>query len=124
MPKIRDLGINTVPLTMQPPAIGDGGGGGSEDWTGNAGCPPAGDAWTGNAGCPPAGDAWTGNAAGCPPAGDAWTGNAGGCPPAGDAWTGNAGCPPPGNKRTMPAGFNPESIAQVRQQIADQSATF
>jgi hypothetical protein len=30
MPKFRDLGINSIPLTMQPPAIGDGGGGGAE----------------------------------------------------------------------------------------------
>lgn len=27
MPKFKDLGINAIPLTMQPPAIGDGGGG-------------------------------------------------------------------------------------------------
>lgn len=26
MPKIRDLGINTIPLTMRPPEIGEGGG--------------------------------------------------------------------------------------------------
>lgn len=26
MPKIRDLGINTIPITMRPPAIGQGGG--------------------------------------------------------------------------------------------------
>jgi hypothetical protein len=31
MPKIRDLGINAIPLTMQPPEIGDGGGGGKPD---------------------------------------------------------------------------------------------
>ena len=30
MPKIRDLGINTIPATMQPPEIGDGGGGGDD----------------------------------------------------------------------------------------------
>jgi len=30
MPKFKDLGINAIPLTMQPPEIGDGGGGGPQ----------------------------------------------------------------------------------------------
>ena len=40
MPKIRDLGINVIPVTMRPPEVG-GGGGDVKYWAaGDVGCHP------------------------------------------------------------------------------------
>ena len=38
MPKIRDLGISVIPITMRPPEIG-GGGADFEYWAQKTGCP-------------------------------------------------------------------------------------
>jgi hypothetical protein len=150
MPKIRDLGINAFPLTMQPPAIGDGGGGqwsdqpdckkdqvwsdqgncNREDWSKKPDC--ANQVWSDQPNCnredwskkPDCADQvwsdqpncdqkdWSGKP-NCAPDDCKWSGK-----PAEECeWSGG-----PGGKRA--GGFTPDAIAQLRQQIANQSATL
>jgi hypothetical protein len=104
MPKIRDLGINTIPITMRPPEIGPGGGlyacddhshadqtsacgeascGGDEDEDETSGCSEASCVGEEQSVCPDAS---------CKPK-----------PPS-----------PPGHHHSA---FNPDAIAQLRQQL-------
>ena len=124
MPKIKDLGINAIPLTMQPPAVGNGGGdaytGTKEPKCGSHDKPstkePGCDAFTGTKGpqCLKEDLPHT-KQPGC----DAQTGTKG-CTHDDPEYTGTKGpkCGPPKNA----SAFTPEAVAQLRQQIVNQSA--
>ena len=105
MPNVRDLGINSIPYTMQPPAIGDGGGGASDPtWSPDVGglCEEITPAWSPPPTCKEDNEAIT----------------TGGCRDD-PAWS-----PPPTCKRDAQSAFTPEAIAQVRQQIENQAASL
>lgn len=138
MPKIRDLGINTIPVTMRPPEIGAGGAeihgencacsaisqraGGDED----SGCPHATCGVEDTSGCPTA--TCGVEASGCPtatcseeemsacPGATCTEKEASACP---TATCGKEHHPGGSEKKSMSPddGFSLQAIAQLRQQL-------
>jgi hypothetical protein len=100
MPKIRDLGISVIPVTMRPPEVG-GGGADFEYWAQKTGCPGTDPKPGVPPGCQP-----TNSAPECQP-----TNNAPGCQPT------NQNQP---KQNTSAATLPDAAVGQLKQQLHDQ----
>jgi hypothetical protein len=124
MPKIRDLGINTIPVTMRPPEIGGGGG------PNQSACPGASCGPEVQSGCP--GASCIEEQSGCP--GASCNEEHSGCPGAScrpdddenshrpDHICPGASCLPdkprsPNRPGKQAGAFTPQAVAQLRQQL-------
>ncbi|HKR67176.1 MAG TPA: hypothetical protein VJZ00_25850 [Thermoanaerobaculia bacterium] len=106
MPKIRDLGINTIPVTMRPVEMGNGGGG-DERHRGGNGCPSPTDNFT--AECPDDGGLSECHKNTC---GGVHTDCKG---PTCDDDQPSKDCPP--HKQNASGYFTPDAVAQLKQQL-------
>jgi len=102
MSKFRDLGINTIPNTMRPPEIGDGGGHGGPNEPGTGTSCPSGPT------CTEPDDDEDGPGTSCP-SGSTCLG--------GDDDEHKHSPKPPKHRA---GAFTPEAVAQLRQELADR----
>jgi hypothetical protein len=127
MPKIRDLGINTIPVTMRPPEIGEGGMYACQQSNDTTSACPEASCFTetkkstnhSEKSCPDASclddDGDDDEQSGCPDAScvEDDDDSTSACP--------DASCKPRGHKNA--SAFSPEAVAQLRQQLEHHIGT-